>query len=103
MTSKAPSPRSRPSSVAGMVASCDGMTVPSTQASSAVVVGAATSSAMAAYLARGASVEDRHVRGEHLGTRGGHEHVVLDADAAEADHALGALPVHGVAVPLAQA
>jgi hypothetical protein len=36
------------------VASCAGRKLPSTQASSAVVVGAATSSAMAAYLARGA-------------------------------------------------
>lgn len=35
-----------------MVASCDGMTLPSTQASSAVVVGAATSFDMGAYLGR---------------------------------------------------
>ena len=38
MTSKAPSPRSRPSSVAGIVASSAGVMRPSTQASSAVVV-----------------------------------------------------------------
>ena len=38
--------------VAGMVASCEGMKLPSTQASSAVVVGAATSSDMGAYLGR---------------------------------------------------
>jgi hypothetical protein len=36
-----------------MVASRDGISSPSMQASSAVVVGAATSSAMTAYLARG--------------------------------------------------
>ena len=55
MTSKAPSPRSSPSSVAGIVASCAGMVRPSTQASSAVVVGAATSLDMGAYLGSSSS------------------------------------------------
>src|SRR6185503_13463792 len=44
-------------SVAGIVASCEGMTLPSTHASSAVVVGAATSLDMGAYLGRLVSVE----------------------------------------------
>src|SRR5918992_319468 len=63
MTSKAPSPRSRPSSVAGIVASSADSVRPSTQASSAVVVGA---SAMAAMLADRALTQSKEA-GARLG------------------------------------